>query len=112
MNKKDNFVENEDRYETTAAFTTKKSIRLVITIITALIGGAFFMLMHLPVSGFILIAGALGLSLLLTKLQPVSQATALLSLAPGGMDQMGIIAHEVNADLSMVNKAHNTLSGN
>ncbi|MDB5052615.1 MAG: rane protein AbrB duplication [Bacilli bacterium] len=54
------------------------------------------------VSGIVLIIGALGLSLLLTKLQPVSMSTALLSLAPGGMDQMGIIAHEVNANLSMV----------
>lgn len=53
-------------------------------------------------SGMLLIAGAIGLSLLLTKLEPVSVATALLSLAPGGMDQMGVIAHAVDADLSMV----------
>jgi len=32
----------------------------------------------------------------------VSEATGLLSLAPGGMDQMGIIANEIHADLSIV----------
>lgn len=53
-------------------------------------------------SGLLLIIGAWGFSLLLTKLHPVSLPTALLSLAPGGMDQMGIIAHEIDADLSMV----------
>jgi membrane AbrB-like protein len=53
-------------------------------------------------SGFLLVVGALVLSILLTKLQPVSKATGLLSLAPGGMDQMGIIAHEIHADLSIV----------
>jgi hypothetical protein len=53
-------------------------------------------------SGILLIIGALGLSLLLTQLQPVTASTALLSLAPGGMDQMGIMAHEIHADLSMV----------
>jgi membrane AbrB-like protein len=53
-------------------------------------------------SGFLLMVGALGLSILLTKLQPVSNATGLLSLAPGGMDQMGVIAHAIHADLSIV----------
>ncbi|MBS4219933.1 AbrB family transcriptional regulator [Bacillus sp. FJAT-49711] len=53
-------------------------------------------------SGFMLVFGAIGLSVLLTKLQPVSNATALLSLAPGGMDQMGVIAHAIYADLSFV----------
>ncbi|MFC5652631.1 AbrB family transcriptional regulator [Paenibacillus solisilvae] len=53
-------------------------------------------------SSLALVAGALGFGLLLTKFQSVSMSTALLSLAPGGMDQMGIIAHEVHADLSMV----------
>jgi membrane AbrB-like protein len=54
------------------------------------------------VSGVILIFGACGLSYLMTKLHPVSAATALLSLSPGGMDQMGIIAHEINANVSIV----------
>lgn len=53
-------------------------------------------------SGLLLILGACGLSLLLTKLHPVTLSTGLLSLAPGGMDQMGIIAHEIHADLSIV----------
>ncbi|MCZ8513218.1 AbrB family transcriptional regulator [Paenibacillus filicis] len=53
-------------------------------------------------SSLLLIAGALGMALLLSVLQPVSEATGLLSLAPGGMDQMGIIAHEIHADLSIV----------
>lgn len=39
-------------------------------------------------SGAVLIAGAYGLSLLFAYLDSVSSATALLSLAPGGMDQM------------------------
>ncbi|MFC0335626.1 AbrB family transcriptional regulator [Paenibacillus sepulcri] len=52
--------------------------------------------------GVLLLIGACGLSFLLTKLEPISISTGLLSLAPGGMDQMGIIAHEINADLSMV----------
>jgi membrane AbrB-like protein len=53
-------------------------------------------------SSLLLIAGALGLALLLSFIQPVSEATGLLSLAPGGMDQMSIIAHEIHADLSIV----------
>ncbi len=53
-------------------------------------------------SGLLLLLGAWGLSVLLAKLRPISGATGLLSLAPGGMDQMGIIAHEIGADLSMV----------
>ncbi|MCQ4087638.1 AbrB family transcriptional regulator [Saccharibacillus sp. JS10] len=53
-------------------------------------------------SGLLLIAGSLGLTMLLTHLQPVSLPTSLLSLAPGGMDQMGIIAHSIGADLSTV----------
>ncbi|CAI6069371.1 AbrB family transcriptional regulator [Cohnella sp. JJ-181] len=53
-------------------------------------------------SGIGLLACAIGLSLLLTKLHPLSLPTALLSLAPGGMDQMGIVAHEIGADLPSV----------
>jgi membrane AbrB-like protein len=52
--------------------------------------------------GAILIASALGLSVLLTRMHAISGATAFLSTAPGGMDQMGIMAHEVGADLSVV----------
>lgn len=53
-------------------------------------------------SGFLLILGAWGLSLLLIQIYPMTMSTSLLSMAPGGMDQMGIIAHVINADLSTV----------
>ena len=53
-------------------------------------------------SGLLLMGGSILFSILLVTLHDVSKATALLSLAPGGMDQMGIIAHEIKADLSIV----------
>ncbi|MCL6659099.1 AbrB family transcriptional regulator [Paenibacillus polymyxa] len=53
-------------------------------------------------SSVLLIVGALGLSYLLMNVFSLSAATSLLSMAPGGMDQMSIMAHEVNADLSVV----------
>ncbi|WP_231506395.1 AbrB family transcriptional regulator [Paenibacillus sp. UNC451MF] len=53
-------------------------------------------------SGIILISCSIGLSLLLTKLHDVTLVTAFLSLSPGGMDQMGIIAKEAGAELSVV----------
>lgn len=53
-------------------------------------------------SGIMLVIGAVVLSMLLTQLHPISHATGLLSMAPGGMDQMGIIAHEIHANLSIV----------
>ncbi len=53
-------------------------------------------------SGVLLILCTVGLSLLLTRLHAVPLSTSLLSLSPGGMDQMGIIAQEVNADLTFV----------
>ncbi len=53
-------------------------------------------------SGLMLVIGGILLGMLLTKLQPISSATGLLSMAPGGMDQMGIIAHEIHANLSIV----------
>ncbi|WP_315372070.1 AbrB family transcriptional regulator, partial [Paenibacillus xylanexedens] len=54
------------------------------------------------IGSVLLIAGALGLSYLLMNVFSLSAATSLLSMAPGGMDQMSIMAHEVNADLSVV----------
>ncbi|MFB6466357.1 AbrB family transcriptional regulator [Cytobacillus sp. Hz8] len=42
------------------------------------------------------------LSMILTKFLSVSMSTALLSLAPGGMDQMSIMASEVDAKISVV----------
>ncbi|MFF2479938.1 AbrB family transcriptional regulator [Paenibacillus sp. NPDC058071] len=53
-------------------------------------------------SGLILIGGTLGLSAFLTVLHPLSPATAFLSMAPGGMDQMGLIAKEIHADPGIV----------
>lgn len=53
-------------------------------------------------SGVMLLLGAWGLSYLFAQLKDMSIATSVLSLAPGGMDQMGIIAAEIHADLSMV----------
>ena len=53
-------------------------------------------------SGFMLVIGSLVLSFFLSDALNINIVTSFLSLAPGGMDQMGIIAHEVRADLSMV----------
>ncbi|MED3562990.1 AbrB family transcriptional regulator [Bacillus xiapuensis] len=54
------------------------------------------------ISGMVMILGSLALSLLLISQEHISASTSFLSVAPGGMDQMGILAHEVQADLSMV----------
>lgn len=53
-------------------------------------------------SGAALLTCSIGLSLLLAFMHAVPLSTSFLSLSPGGMDQMGIIAKEVNADLSFV----------
>ncbi|HLR09394.1 MAG TPA: AbrB family transcriptional regulator [Bacillota bacterium] len=53
-------------------------------------------------SGLMLMLGSILLAMLLTGMHHVTKATALLSLAPGGMDQMSIIAHAIGADLSIV----------
>lgn len=53
-------------------------------------------------SGIILVVFSLFLSILLSHVQTIDDITSLLSLAPGGMDQMAIIAKEVNADLSVI----------
>lgn len=54
------------------------------------------------VSGIMLIIGSVILTFSLVLLQPISSATGMLGMAPGGMDQMGIIAHAIGADLSIV----------
>ncbi|NMD71150.1 AbrB family transcriptional regulator [Bacillus sp. DNRA2] len=54
------------------------------------------------ISGIILVTASFVFSYLLHLIYKISVVTAFLSLAPGGMDQMGIIAHEVKADLSFV----------
>lgn len=53
-------------------------------------------------SGLSLLLTSLALSMVLILFYGASYSTSYLSLAPGGMDQMGILAHEVNANLSMV----------
>ncbi|MFJ8069897.1 AbrB family transcriptional regulator [Peribacillus sp. NPDC096447] len=53
-------------------------------------------------NGLILICATMFFSFLLTQYYDLSTITGFLSLAPGGMDQMGIIAQEVNADVSTV----------
>ncbi|WP_462409829.1 AbrB family transcriptional regulator [Neobacillus sp. Marseille-QA0830] len=54
------------------------------------------------ISGAMMILVSLGLSYLLVYGGQLTPSTSFLSVAPGGMDQMGILAHEVGADLSMV----------
>ncbi|WP_080845894.1 AbrB family transcriptional regulator [Cytobacillus gottheilii] len=54
------------------------------------------------VSSLVLIGGSILMSLGLSHILHFSPPTSFLSLAPGGMDQMAIMAHEVNADLSVV----------
>ncbi|WP_060532305.1 AbrB family transcriptional regulator [Paenibacillus bovis] len=53
-------------------------------------------------SGVVLLIFACVMSVILIQWHQLTPATALLSMAPGGMDQMGIIAHEVNADIATV----------
>lgn len=53
-------------------------------------------------NGLTLICATMFFSFLLTQYYDLSPITSFLSLAPGGMDQMGIIAQEVNADVSTV----------
>lgn len=54
------------------------------------------------ISGIAMIAFSWGTSVVLAQWHGITAATSFLSLAPGGMDQMGLIAHEVRADLSVV----------
>lgn len=54
------------------------------------------------VSGLVMILGSFILSSILVKNFPITPTTSFLSLAPGGADQMAILAHEVEANLSMV----------
>ncbi|MGA5688553.1 AbrB family transcriptional regulator [Cytobacillus pseudoceanisediminis] len=53
-------------------------------------------------SGLLLITGSVLLSFMIMHFFHLSPATSFLSLAPGGMDQMAIIAHETGADLAIV----------
>ncbi|ASV69517.1 AbrB family transcriptional regulator [Cytobacillus sp. FSL W7-1323] len=53
-------------------------------------------------SSALLIVISMVLSFLLSHFYGFSLATSFLSLSPGGMDQMAIIAHEVDAQLAVV----------
>src|SRR5699024_11771775 len=53
-------------------------------------------------SGILLVTGSIFLSFLLTYLQPLSNATSLLNLAQGGMDQMGVIVHDIYTIISII----------
>ncbi|MBE6182892.1 AbrB family transcriptional regulator [Heyndrickxia ginsengihumi] len=53
-------------------------------------------------TGLGLIATSFLLCFILVKLFGASVVTSFLSVAPGGMDQMGLLAHEVDADISVV----------
>lgn len=53
-------------------------------------------------SGIVLIGGSLAISEGLSRTHGMTLATAFLAAAPGGMDQMAIMAHETGADLSIV----------
>src|SRR5699024_3606926 len=53
-------------------------------------------------SGMMLLFGSIILSMLLTKLQPISNAKVLLRHAQDQNEHMGIISHEIVADLSIV----------
>ncbi|MFC0215883.1 AbrB family transcriptional regulator [Paenibacillus chartarius] len=52
--------------------------------------------------GSVLIAVSLVLTWLHSRLHNAAAITSFLSLSPGGMDQMGLMAHETGADLSIV----------
>lgn len=54
------------------------------------------------IGGSILLSFSYGLSLLLSHQKHFPLLTSILSLAPGGMDQIGIIAAVIHADLSIV----------
>ncbi|WP_281886472.1 AbrB family transcriptional regulator [Paenibacillus sp. YYML68] len=53
-------------------------------------------------SSLALVAFALGLSYLFTLVHPVSLTSGFLSVAPGGMTEMGVVAAVVGADVSLV----------
>ncbi|GEK34941.1 AbrB family transcriptional regulator [Kurthia sibirica] len=53
-------------------------------------------------SGALLFVVAIVLGLFFAYMKEIDIPTALLSLAPGGMDQMGVVAHEVDASLPLV----------
>ncbi len=54
------------------------------------------------INGMLMILFSWGLSIVLVRMHNITTATSFLSLAPGGADQMSIIAGEIHEDLSIV----------
>ena len=54
------------------------------------------------ISGLVMVLFSLALSTLLVHYYEITPSTSILSLSPGGADQMAILAHDVRADLAMV----------
>lgn len=54
------------------------------------------------ISGLLIVGFAFGLAYCLHKLYPITMTTAFLSIAPGGLPEMGVTAHTVQADVSIV----------
>ncbi|KAB7705887.1 AbrB family transcriptional regulator [Bacillus aerolatus] len=54
------------------------------------------------ISGLLIVGFALVLSYVLHIVYPVTMTTAFLCIAPGGLPEMGVTAHTVHADVSMV----------
>lgn len=53
-------------------------------------------------SSAVLILSAIGISLLLSRYSNLSFSTSFLSVVPGGLDQVGIIAASIKADVTIV----------
>lgn len=54
------------------------------------------------ISGLLIVGFALVLAYVLHIIYPISMTTAFLCIAPGGLPEMGVTAHTVHADVSMV----------
>lgn len=54
------------------------------------------------INGIVLILFTLGMSFIFVKMHGVEGTTSFLCLAPGGADQMGVIASVISANVSMV----------
>ncbi|MFC3885730.1 AbrB family transcriptional regulator [Bacillus songklensis] len=53
-------------------------------------------------AGLAIVAFAFAISYGMSLIYPISLVTAFLSVAPGGLPEMGVTAHTVNADVSIV----------
>nr|WP_244956355.1 AbrB family transcriptional regulator [Geobacillus subterraneus] len=60
------------------------------------------MMLAAAATGFSLILFSMAAAFVLTSLHGVPYLTAFIALAPGGMDQMGILAQEARASLAIV----------